>query len=175
MRLLDLLRRLSRGAGATAPTNAMPSDSLGHGWGFAWPTDRRILYNRAPRVPTASPGASARSWSGGTRRRSEWTGHDVPDFDKEKPPDYRPPRTARRATTRIAGDQPFILHPDGVGWLWVASGLKDGPLPAHYEPLESPVGNPLYPEQPTNPAADRKQRPDNRTRSRRAIRASHTC
>ena len=61
----------------------------------------------------------------------------------------------------IAGDKPFILHPDGVGWLFVTSGLKDGPLPTHYEPLETPFGNPLYPERVYNPAADRKERPDN--------------
>jgi formate dehydrogenase major subunit len=52
------------------------------------------------------------------------------------------------------------MHPDGVGWIWVASGLKDGPLPANYEPLESPVENRLY-RQDTNPAADAKRRPDN--------------
>jgi formate dehydrogenase major subunit len=43
----------------------------------------------------------------------------------------------------------------------VASGLKDGPLPTHYEPLESPLRNPLYPAQQTNPAALKKERPDN--------------
>jgi formate dehydrogenase major subunit len=47
-----------------------------------------------------------------------------------------------------------------LGWLYVPSGLKDGPLPTHYEPLESVVENPLYGQQ-TNPAADRKKRPDN--------------
>ena len=39
----------------------------------------------------------------------------------------------------LAGDKPYILHADGMGWLWVPVGLNDGPLPAHYEPLESPV------------------------------------
>ena len=53
------------------------------------------------------------------------------------------------------------MHPDGVGWIWVPSGLKDGPLPTHYEPLESPVENALYPRQQCNPAADRKERPGN--------------
>jgi formate dehydrogenase major subunit len=52
------------------------------------------------------------------------------------------------------------MHDDGLGWIWVARGLKDGPLPAHYEPLESPVVNPLYAQQ-SNPAADAKVRPDN--------------
>ena len=61
----------------------------------------------------------------------------------------------------IAGDKPFILHADGVAWLYVTSGLKDGPLPTHYEPLESPFGNALYPEHATNPPVDKKIRPDN--------------
>jgi formate dehydrogenase major subunit len=43
----------------------------------------------------------------------------------------------------------------------VTSGLKDGPLPTHYEPLESLFGNGLYPEHATNPPADKKVRPDN--------------
>ena len=63
-------------------------------------------------------------------------------------------------TKALGGAKPFTLHPDGVGWLYVASGLKDGPLPAHYEPLESLIENPLY-EQQSNPAVDRKKRKDN--------------
>src|SRR5213075_3209094 len=58
------------------------------------------------------------------------------------------------------GDAPFIMHPDGAGWIWAPSGLKDGPLPAHYEPLESNVTNPLYGQQ-TNPAAAKMEREDN--------------
>ena len=50
----------------------------------------------------------------------------------------------------IAGDQPFIAKPDGLGWLY-APAVKDGPLPTHYEPVESPVGNLLYPKQTCNP------------------------
>ena len=53
------------------------------------------------------------------------------------------------------------MHPDGLGWIWVASGLKDGPLPTHFEPLESPVENLLYPKHPANPPAEKKERPDN--------------
>jgi formate dehydrogenase major subunit len=52
------------------------------------------------------------------------------------------------------------MHEDGLAWLWVPSGLKDGPLPTHYEPFESPVDNLMY-KQTTNPAADPKHRPDN--------------
>src|SRR5205807_6083048 len=60
----------------------------------------------------------------------------------------------------LGGAKPFTLHPDGVAWLYVASGLKDGPLPAHYEPLESLFSNLVYSQQ-EDPAADRKRRPDN--------------
>jgi formate dehydrogenase major subunit len=45
-----------------------------------------------------------------------------------------------------------------MGWLWVSSGLKDGPLPTHYEPLETVTRNTLYPRHETNPAADKKIR-----------------
>lgn len=61
----------------------------------------------------------------------------------------------------LAGDKPFILHADGLGWIWVPTGLNDGPLPAHYEPLESPIRNPIYPSQQTNPAADARSRAGN--------------
>jgi formate dehydrogenase major subunit len=136
-----------------------PSGPYGHGWGFAWPSDRRILYNRASARPDGQPWSERKRlvwWDAGRR---EWTGTDTPDFTKDKAPTYEPAPDAT-GDAALAGDQPFIMHPDGVGWIWVPRGLKDGPLPAHYEPLESPVRNPLYPQQ-TNPAADRKERRDN--------------
>jgi len=61
----------------------------------------------------------------------------------------------------LDGDKPFGMHPDGRGWLYVSSGLKDGPLPAHFEPLESLVRNPIYPDRQSNPPAAKKERPDN--------------
>jgi len=61
----------------------------------------------------------------------------------------------------VAGDKPFIMHPDGFGWIWVPSGLKDGPLPSHYEPLESRSGINFYPARATDPAAERKERRTN--------------
>jgi formate dehydrogenase major subunit len=77
----------------------------------------------------------------------------------DKAPDYLPPPDAS-GDAALRGDAPFIMHPDGVGRLYVPGGLKDGPLPAHYEPLESPVHNRVYPQQ-VNPAADPKARADN--------------
>jgi formate dehydrogenase major subunit len=131
----------------------------GHGWGFAWPLDRRILYNRASARPDGQPWSERKRLVWWDAARREWTGFDSPDFTRAKPPDYRPSPRAR-GDAALRGDAPFTMHPDGMGWIWVSSGLKDGPLPAHYEPLESPVRNSVYAQQ-VNPAADPKARPDN--------------
>jgi formate dehydrogenase major subunit len=137
-----------------------PKGRYGHGWGFAWPSDRRILYNRASARPDGKPWSERKALVWWDADQKKWTGHDTPDFTQDKAPDYRPEKGAK-GDDAIAGDKPFIMHPDGVGWIWVSSGLKDGPLPTHYEPLESIVTNPLYPEHSTNPPADKKERPDN--------------
>jgi formate dehydrogenase major subunit len=141
------------------PRERTPTGPYGHGWGYAWPADRRILYNRASARPDGTPWSERKKliwWDAAAR---EWTGLDTPDFTRDKAPDYRPPKRAR-GDAALDGASPFIMHPDGMGWIWVPSGLKDGPLPAHYEPLESPVRNPVY-QQQVNPAADPKERPDN--------------
>jgi formate dehydrogenase major subunit len=131
----------------------------GHGWGFAWPADRRILYNRASARPDGTPWSERKKLVWWDADRAEWTGHDNPDFSRDKRPDYIPAPDAR-GDAALRGDAPFVMHPDGVGWIWVSSGLKDGPLPAHYEPLESPVRNTVYAQQ-ANPAADAMERRDN--------------
>jgi len=133
-------------------------DYLGHGWGFAWPSDRRIIYNRASARPDGSPWSEQKKlvwWDS-----EKWTGIDVPGFVKGKPPDYEP-EVGAEGLDAIPGDAPFILHEDGLGWLYVPKGLKDGPLPTHYEPLESPVSNELYSHE-TNPAVHWFTRSENR-------------
>lgn len=138
-----------------------PHGPYGHGWGFAWPSDRRILYNRASARPDdGRPWSERKKLVWWDEAKGAWDGLDVPDFGKNKRPDYQPPDDASgdRATP---GDGPFTLHPDGRGWIWVASGLKDGPLPTHFEPLESPFHNPLYPRHDTNPPVNWKKGPDN--------------
>jgi formate dehydrogenase major subunit len=135
-------------------------DTYGHGWGFAWPADRRILYNRASARPDGRPWSARKELVWWDDEKQEWTGHDVPDFTRTKAPGYRPPADAT-GDAALAGDRPFIMHADGLGWIWVARGLADGPLPTHYEPLESPVANFLHPGQPTNPAALKEEREDN--------------
>jgi formate dehydrogenase major subunit len=136
-------------------------DLLGHGWGFAWPSDRRVLYNRASARPDGRPWSERKKLVWWDEQNKEWTGLDVPDFTRTKAPDYKPPKHAQ-GDEALAGDKPFILHPDGTGWIFAPKGLADGPLPTHYEGLEAPVCNPLYPDQQSNPAAMREERPENR-------------
>jgi formate dehydrogenase major subunit len=135
-------------------------DYLGHGWGFAWPADRRIIYNRASANPTGQPWSEGKKliWWDGTQRK--WTGRDIPDFPPDKSPEFRPIGN-ENGLDAIAGDAPFILHEDGLGWVYVPSGLQDGPMPTHYEPLESPVHNALY-SRDTNPAVHWFTRQENR-------------
>ena len=137
-----------------------PQGPYGHGWGFAWPMDRRILYNRCSAAPDGTPWSERKKLVWWDDAKGEWTGNDVPDFTKKKRPDD-PGGEDKSGDEALPGDAPFIMHPDGRGWIWVSSGLKDGPLPTHYEPLESNFENPLYPKVQKNPAADKKERADN--------------
>jgi formate dehydrogenase major subunit len=135
-------------------------DYLGHGWGFAWPGDRRIIYNRASASPTGEPWSDRKKLIWWDQVQSRWTGADNPDFPVEKSPGFRPTGN-ESGLDAIRGDAAFILHEDGLGWLYVASGLQDGPMPTHYEPLESPVHNALY-SRDTNPAVHWFTRQENR-------------
>jgi formate dehydrogenase major subunit len=119
-------------------------------WGFAWPQNRRLLYNRASADPDGRPWSERKKLIWWDRELRRWVGLDEPDFDPRKPPDYRPPPGAT-GMAALAGDQPFIMKPDGLGWLYAPGAVKDGPLPTHYEPVESPVGNLLYPRQTCSP------------------------
>ncbi|MBT0769643.1 molybdopterin-dependent oxidoreductase [Kineosporia sp. J2-2] len=134
---------------------------LGLDWGWAWPANRRILYNRASAAPDGTPWSSRKRlvwWDPGQQR---WTGDDVPDFVPDKRPDYVPPEDATGGDG-LAGNDPFIMQADGKGWLYAPSGLVDGPMPTHYEPQDTPVASPLY-RQSRNPVREiQKPHPDNR-------------
>jgi formate dehydrogenase major subunit len=119
-------------------------------WGFAWPHNRRVMYNRASADPEGQPWSERKKLIWWDVEKGKWVGDDQPDFVPEKPPDYRPAPDAK-GMDAIAGDQPFIMKRDGVGWLFTPAKCKDGPLPTHYEPIESPVGNILNPRQHCNP------------------------
>jgi formate dehydrogenase major subunit len=145
--------------------NRRGDDWVSLGWGFAWPANRRIMYNRASadprgrpwpkeaRLARAHPGPAGVMegyvyWYPATKR---WVGLDVPDFAVTKPPDD-PGKADGVGLDYLDGASPFIMKADGKGWLFVPNGLADGPLPTHYEPYESPVANVVYRQQ-SNPTA----------------------
>jgi formate dehydrogenase major subunit len=130
-------------------------------WCFSWPANRRILYNRASADPQGRPWSERKKYVWWDEAEQKWTGYDIPDFPVNKPPDYQPPPGATGIDAHSGAD-PFLMKPDGKGWLFAPKGLKDGPLPTHYEAAESPVKNALY-QQQSNPAAKYyRDRPDNR-------------
>lgn len=118
--------------------NSDPSGMNVYGsWGFAWPANRRILYNRASADPDGKPWSEAKKyvfWDG-----AKWTGADIPDYVPTLPP------------SRGAG--PFIMNPEGVSRLFARGMMAEGPFPVHYEPFEAPVANPLFPKIKGNPVA----------------------
>jgi formate dehydrogenase major subunit len=131
-----------------------------NGWGWAWPADRRILYNRASADPEGKPWSEEKKYVWWDEEQGKWVGHDIPDFTATKRPDYRPDPDAE-GDDAIPGDGPFIVNGDGLGWLFAPVGLADGPLPVHYEPVESPVPNLLYDNVQYDPAVKLLDRSDN--------------
>ena len=128
-------------------------------WGWAWPADRRILYNRASADPDGKPWSERKRYIWWDEEQQRWVGDDVPDFPADRAPDSRPDPELG-GPDALAGDDPFIMQADGKGWLFAPKGVVDGPLPTHYEPQESPVANALYPQQ-QNPARIIFPRKDN--------------
>jgi formate dehydrogenase major subunit len=128
-------------------------------WGWAWPHNRRILYNRASADPEGRPWSERKKYVWWDEGSATWTGFDDPDFIPDRSPSYRPSDDAAGLDT-IAGIDPFIMQGDGKGWIYAPNGLLDGPLPTHYEPQESVVKNALYGQQ-CNPARLEWERKDN--------------
>ena len=113
-------------------------------WAWAWPVNRRIIYNRASVDPNGNPWDPKRAvikWSppdAAAGKPGAWVG-DVPDGPA-------PPLANEKD-----GKLPFIMKPLGVGSIFGA-GLGDGPFPEHYEPLESPLHeNPMSKKHRVNP------------------------
>jgi formate dehydrogenase major subunit len=124
---------------------------VGGEWGWCWPDNRHMLYNRASADPEGRPWSERKRYVWWDAAKGRWTGEDTPDFVLTKPPWFTPPEGAR-AEDALSGTEPFVMQADGKAWIYVPDGLKDGPLPTHYEPRETPVTNPLYPEHVSNPA-----------------------
>ena len=122
-------------------------------WGWAWPANRRVLYNRASADPDGKPWSDRKALVWWDEDAGRWAGHDIADFIADRPPSYRPEAGAT-GVAAIAGTDAFIMQADGKAWLFAPAGLVDGPLPAHYEPQDSPVQNLLYPRQEHNPVRE---------------------
>jgi formate dehydrogenase major subunit len=149
-------RNLSARREADAP--GVPGAHLN--WGWAWPANRRVLYNRASADPSGKPWSERKRWiwwdpaapnapdplTGRSVGPGKWLGYDTPDFSLTKSPNASA-RPGAIGLDALSGTDPFIMKPDGKGWLYVPTGLVDGPMPVHYEPLESPVANLLYKQQ----------------------------
>lgn len=120
--------------------NADPSGLGVHpNWGFAWPANRRVLYNRASADPSGKPWSDRKKYVYWDVTASKWGGADVPDYGPTLAPE------------KNAG--PFIMNPEGVARLFARKLMAEGPFPEHYEPFESPVANVLHPKTSSNPAA----------------------
>jgi len=115
-------------------------------WGWAWPANRRLLYNRASADPDGKPWSERKAYVWWDAEKGVWTGHDNPDFVLDREPHHVPAADAK-GPDAIGGSDPFVMQTDGKGWLFASKGLADGPLPTFYEPVESPVSNLLYKQQ----------------------------
>ena len=133
-------------------------------WGWTWPANRRVLYNRCSADPEGKPWSERKQLVWWDAEKGEWTGHDVPDFPKTTAPDHVP-EEGSTGVKGLRGDDAFIMQADGKAWLFAPNGVLDGPLPAHYEAHESPVRNPLYGQQgnPTAKVYGRLDNPSNPT------------
>jgi formate dehydrogenase major subunit len=125
-------------------------DQVASEWGWVWPANRRMLYNRASAAPDGTPWSERKRYLWWDAEAGRWAGPDVADFIADRPPDFVPEEGAK-GPDAIGGQDPFIMQTDGKAWLFAPAGLTDGPLPAHFEPAESPFHNPLYGQQ-SNPA-----------------------
>jgi formate dehydrogenase major subunit len=119
-----------------------PDDPSGLGihptWGWSWPMNRRVMYNRASCNLDGKPWDPSRKQVWFNEATGKWAGNDVPDFKADSnPKDHM---------------GPFIMNPEGVGRFFVPlAPMADGPFPEHYEPIESPIPNPLHPAQSNSP------------------------
>ncbi|MFJ8820813.1 formate dehydrogenase [Streptomyces sp. NPDC102467] len=130
-------------------------------WAWAWPANRRILYNRASAAPDGTPWSARKAYLWWDPDAGRWTGHDIADFVPDRAPDHVPDDDAS-GPDALRGDDPFIMQADGKAWLYAPAGLEDGPLPTHYEPQDSPFTNALYPRTSRSPVRQVMSREGNR-------------
>jgi formate dehydrogenase major subunit len=122
-------------------------------WGFAWPANRHIMYNRASADLQGRPWSEKKKlvyWDAANGKWVAPSGEGI-DFAPTKAPGSAG-KDNGIGFDWLGGNDPFIMRPDGKAWLFAPFGLVDGPLPTHYEPYESPVRNHVYKQQ-SNPVA----------------------
>jgi formate dehydrogenase major subunit len=152
--------------GKNRAASRVADDWVSPEWGFAWPANRHIMYSRASADTAGNPWSERKKYtywdpakdSGqkdaeGNPIIGAWVnvGGDGIDFPPTKKPDAQP-QEGGIALNAHSGTSPAIMKPDGKFWLFAPTGAVDGPMPTHYEPYESPVVNPVYPQQ-RNPVA----------------------
>jgi formate dehydrogenase major subunit len=96
-------------AGATRATSRSPEGPSSPEWGWAWPANRRMLYNRASADPEGRPWSERKKYVWWDEDAGKWTGYDVPDFPVDKRPDYRAPEEGGKGMDAISGSEPFIM------------------------------------------------------------------
>src|SRR5256712_4438089 len=118
-------------------------------WAYSWPANRRVLYNRASCDPSGKPWDPTRKQVWWSESAGRWVGNDVPDFKPDSnPKDHM---------------GPFIMNPEGVGRLFAPlAAFAEGPFSEFYEPIESPIDNPLHPQQTHNPVVKRFKTPEDK-------------
>lgn len=117
------------------------------GWAWAWPVNRRIIYNRASVDLKGNPWDPKRAvikWN--PDKLDPLTKKTAPGWDGDVPDGPAPPMADEKG-----GKYPFIMRADGMGALF-GPGLADGPFPEHYEALECPLQENLMSKQKINPA-----------------------
>ena len=115
------------------------------GWSFAWPVNRRIIYNRCSTDPQGQPWNKDKCLVRWDAAGNKWVRNDVPDFK------WIDPATKVEFPPDESLKAPYLMLPEGKARLFVPKGAcKDGPFPEHYEALECPFINPVSPQQ-SNP------------------------
>jgi formate dehydrogenase major subunit len=83
-------------------------------WGWAWPMNRRILYNRAS--PTRrQPWSERKRYVWWDAEQGKWAGEGRPGLQGRHGARLRPPRAP--GPRGLRGDEPFHMQADGKAWL----------------------------------------------------------
>ena len=163
--MLDLHRRLRRRGQPVGPSASPAASSPGSrpNWGWAWPANRRTLYNRASADPDGKPWSERKAYHLVGRRRGQV---DRARRTRLRPrsgtaPSYRPVGTAPVRPKGLAGDDAFIMQADGKAWLYAPAGAAGrADAVALRAAASRPCSNPFYRQQ-ANPTRQVFKRTDN--------------